>query len=37
LEALVREQKAALEQEEREKELQRKFGLPDGGYPPITL
>ena len=37
LEALVRDQKAALEEEERQKELQKKFGLPPGGFPGITL
>tara|TARA_R110002020_G_scaffold166210_3_gene354100 strand:- start:2788 stop:3546 length:759 start_codon:yes stop_codon:yes gene_type:complete len=37
LEALVREQKTALEKEEQQKELQAKFGLPPGGFPGITL
>ena len=37
LETLVKQQKAALEVEEREKELQRKFGISNEGTPPITL
>ena len=37
LEALVREQKTALEEEERQKELQKRFGLPHGGFPGVTL
>ena len=37
LETLVKEQKVALEEEEHQKELQQKFGLPNTGFPPITL
>jgi len=37
LEELVKQQQTAHEAEEREKELKKKFGLPDGGYPPVTL
>tara|TARA_R110002020_G_scaffold147848_1_gene323440 strand:+ start:776 stop:1534 length:759 start_codon:yes stop_codon:yes gene_type:complete len=37
LEALVQQQQVALDQEERERELQKKFGLPDNGFPGITL
>ena len=37
LEALVTQQKTALDEEERQKELERKFGLPNDGIPPITL
>ena len=37
LEGLIRDQKNALEEEEHQKELQRKFGLPNDGIPPITL
>jgi len=37
LEDLVKQQKNAYDDEEKEKELKKKFGLPNGGYPPITL
>ena len=37
LESLVREQKAALVDEEHQKELQRKFGIPPTDPPSITL
>jgi len=37
LEELVKQQQAAHEAEEKEKELKKRFGLPDGGYPPVTL
>ena len=37
LEDLVKQQKAAHEAEEKEKELKKKFGLPPGGIPPVTL
>tara|TARA_R110002020_G_scaffold13595_3_gene48834 strand:+ start:2068 stop:2826 length:759 start_codon:yes stop_codon:yes gene_type:complete len=37
LEALVTQQKTALDEEERQKELERKFGLPNDSIPPITL
>ena len=35
--ALVQQQQIALDEEDRQKELQRKFGLPNDGIPPITL
>ena len=37
LETLVNQQQIALDQEERQKELERKFGLPNDGIPPITI
>ena len=37
LEELVKQQQAAHEAEEKEKELNKKFGLPGGDYPPVTL
>jgi|TARA_R110002020_G_scaffold187400_3_gene385716 predicted ATPase len=37
LEELVKQQQAAHKAEEKEKELKKRFGLPDGGYPPVTL
>jgi len=37
LEDLVKQQQNAHDAEEKEKELKKKFGLPGGGYPPITL
>ena len=37
LEELVKQQQAAHEAEEKEKELKKKFGLPGGDYPPVTL
>jgi SET domain-containing protein len=37
LEGLVKQQQAAHEAEEKEKELKKKFGLSDGGYPPVSL
>ena len=37
LEDLVKQQQTAHEAEEKEKELKKKFGLPPGGIPPITL
>ena len=37
LEDLVKQQQTAHEAEEKEKELKKKFGLPDGGYPPVAL
>ena len=37
LETLVQQQQIALDEEDRQKELQRKFGLPNDGIPPITL
>ena len=37
LEELVKQQQAAHEAEEKEKELKKRFGLPPGGIPPVTL
>ena len=37
LEELVKQQQTAHEAEEKEKELKKKFGLPPGGIPPVTL
>ena len=37
LEGLVKQQQAAHEAEEKEKELKKKFGLSDGSYPPVSL
>ena len=37
LEALVKEQQGAIDAEEREKQLMKKFGLPPEGLPPISL
>ena len=37
LESLVQQQQIALDKEEHQKELEKKFGLPKDGIPPITL
>ena len=37
LEALVREQQGALDKEQKEEELMKRFGLPPGGLPPVSL
>jgi predicted ATPase len=37
LEALVKQQQGALDEEEREKQLMQKFGLPPDGFPPVSL
>ena len=37
LEELVKQQQSAHEAEEKEKELKKRFGLPPGGIPPVTL
>ena len=37
LEALVKQQQGAMDEEEREKQLMQKFGLPPDGFPPVSL
>ena len=37
LESLVKQQQGVLDEEEREKQLMQKFGLPPDGLPPVSL